>query len=58
MEALGIGLEALSSAISSIAFCGLFLGLGVIAATTFLISSGDITLEELKEFLKKDKKKF
>ena len=56
MEAIGLGLSALGGALAALCVSGCVTALGAIAALTFLIYEGKITLVEFKEFInKKDK---
>lgn len=56
MEVLGIGLEALGTAISAFCTSCAFIGISVIIASTFLIYTNKIQLTDLKTLFKKDKK--
>lgn len=55
MEALGIGLQALGSAIVGVAGWIAVTCISTIAATAFLIYHSKITLEDIKQLIKKDK---
>ena len=58
MEALGQGLEALGNAIGSI---GGWIGFGCvagIAASTFLVYTGKVTIEQLKDLFNKDRRRY
>ena len=55
MEAVGIGLQALGSAIGAIAGWTSTVFIVGIAATTILLYTKTITIADLKELLKKDK---
>lgn len=56
MEVLGIGLEALGTAISMFCISCAFIGISGIIASTFLIYTNKIQLTDLKTLFKKDKK--
>ena len=56
MEALGIGLEMLSKAISSVAGWGAATCITFIFTVGFLIYDEKFTLDELKSFFEKRKK--
>lgn len=56
MEALGQGLEALGDAIGFIGGWIGFVCIAGIAASTFLIYTGKITFEQLKELFNKDRR--
>lgn len=56
MEVVGLGLSALGRALTSLCVSGCVTTLGAIAALTFLIYEGKITLEQFKDFItKKDR---
>ena len=55
MEAVGIGLQALGSAIGAIAGWTRTVFIVGIAATAILLYTKTITIADLKELLKKDK---
>lgn len=56
MEVIGLGLSALGQALTALCVSGCITAIGAIAALTFLIYEGQITLAEFKEFIsKKDK---
>ena len=56
MEVIGLGLSALGEALTALCVSGCVTALGAIAALTFLIYEGKITLEQFKEFItKKDR---
>ena len=56
MEILGKGFEALGAAVSSIAMAVSMIGVVGIFSMTFLIHAKDITIEQAKEFLSKEKR--
>ena len=56
MEILGAGLQALGSAIAAVAGWGGFVVVVGIAAGAFLVYTDKVTLEELKQFFKKDRR--
>ena len=56
MEAVVLGLSALGGAVIALCVSGCITALGIMAALTFLIYEGKITLEQFKDFItKKDK---
>ena len=56
MDTVGFGLSALGRALTALCVSGYVTALGVIAALTFLIYEGKITLEQFKDFItKKDR---
>lgn len=56
MEAIGLGLSAIGEALTALCVSGCVTALGAIAALTFLIYEGKITLEQFKDFItKKDR---
>lgn len=55
MEALGQGLASIGNALGSIGGWIGFVCVVGIAAGTFLVYTGKVTLEELKDLFKKDK---
>lgn len=52
MEALGLGLTALATAIESICIAALFLGSGVIAIIGLLLFTKTLTLKDIADFIK------
>lgn len=56
MEAIGTGLEAIGHALSSAAGWAGFVCVVGIAATTFLVYTKTISFDDIKDFLKKDKR--
>ena len=52
MEALGLGLTALATAIESICISALFLGSGVIIVTGLLLFTKTLTLKDIADFIK------
>lgn len=56
MEAIGAGLEAIGHALSSAAGWAGFVCVVGIAATTFLIYTKTISFDDVKDFLKRDKR--
>lgn len=56
MEAIGAGLEAIGHALSSAAGWAGFVCVVGIAATTFLVYTKTISFDDIKDFLKKDKR--
>lgn len=55
MEALGIGLQALGSAIVGVAGWIAVTCISTVAATAFLIYHSRVTLEDIRQFIKKDR---
>lgn len=53
MEFIGLGLSALGGALTALCVSGCITAVGAIAALTFLIYEGKITLAEFKEFISK-----
>jgi len=56
MEILGLGLQALGSAIAAVAGWAGFTAVVGIAAVTFLVYTEKATFDEIKTFLKKDRR--
>lgn len=56
MEAVGVGLEAIEHALSSVAGWTGFVCIVGIAATTFLIYTNKVSFDDIKELFKKDKR--
>lgn len=56
MEAVGIGLEAIGKAVSSISSCVGFVCVAGILATTFLVYTDKISFEDVEKLIKKDKR--
>ena len=56
MEAIGAGLEAIGHALSSAAGWAGFVCVMGIAATTFLVYTKTISFDDIKDFLKRDKR--
>lgn len=56
MEAIGAGLEAIGHVLSSAAGWAGFVCVIGIAATTFLVYTKTISFDDIKDFLKKDKR--
>lgn len=56
MEAIGAGLEAIGHALSSAAGWAGFVCVVGIAATTFLVYTKTISFDDVKDFLKRDKR--
>jgi hypothetical protein len=52
MEALGLGLTALATAIESICVSALFLGSGVIVIIGLLLFTKVLTLKDIADFIK------
>ena len=52
MEALGLGLTALATAIESICTSALFLGSGVIVIIGLLLFTKTLTLKDIADFIK------
>ena len=51
MEVVGQGLQALGSAVTAIAVCGMFAFITLMGSITFLMYTGKIKYEEMKEML-------
>lgn len=51
MEVLGQGLQALGGAVTAIAVCGMFAFIALMGSITFLMYTGKIKYEEMKEML-------
>ena len=52
MEALGLGLTALATAIESICISALFLGSGVMVIIGLLLFTKTLTLKDIADFIK------
>ena len=51
MEVLGQGLQAIGSAVTAIAVCGMFAFIALMGSITFLMYTEKIKYEEMKEML-------
>ena len=51
MEVLGQGLQALGSAVTAIAVCGMLAFIALMGSITFLMYTGKIKYEEMKDML-------
>lgn len=51
MEVLGQGLQALGSAVTAIAVCGMFAFIALMGSITFLMYTEKMKYEEMKEML-------
>ena len=51
MEVLGQGLQAIGGAVTAIAVCGMFAFIALMGSITFLMYTGKIKYEEMKEML-------
>lgn len=51
MEVLGQGLQALGSAVTAIAVCGMFSFIALMGSITFLMYTEKMKYEEMKEML-------
>ena len=51
MEILGQGLQALGSAVTAIAVCGMFAFIALMGSITFLMYTEKMKYEEMKEML-------
>lgn len=51
MEVLGQGLQAIGSAVTAIAVCGMFAFMSLMASITFLMYTEKMKYEEMKEML-------
>jgi hypothetical protein len=56
MEVLGLGLQALGSAIAAVAGWAGFTAVAGIAAVTLLVYTEKATLDDIKKFLKRDRR--